>query len=360
VASYAIDGSDQRWLSRSGHVSALQYSFTLPGGASTMSCTLQVPPDSPRKALEAGRIVRIFRGGLTAWEGKMDMPAPSEQEGWAVAAHGAGTYGADFMASYSGTWTAAGPITDAITRGLRWTNPGLPGGVYVGQVADPASISLADHLDAITNPVGMAWYVGRWNVLAVAAPATIPTRILWATSPILRTLHGYYTRIWAKYQVSADTTSGGAAVNGLTFVENAANVARHGRIEKWIDLSPAGNKTSAQAQAVISSILAKYQDAGYGEAITIQPGQLTNMGGAPVDLASEQPGAVCQVMLATASAGGDISPVIPGQFLIGATTYDDEAQTLAITPYGAVEGDLDAMLNNWVTLHPAPSSPATA
>src|SRR5438046_894189 len=107
VVSYAPDGSDPRWLGRSGHFTALTYSYVLPGGADQLSGVLQVPPAAWRKALTPGRIVKVYRGAAPVWDGKLDQCAAGDN-GWQVTAHGAGTFGADFMAEWT-TWNAGNP-----------------------------------------------------------------------------------------------------------------------------------------------------------------------------------------------------------------------------------------------------------
>src|SRR5262249_42291014 len=130
-------------------VTGLTYSYAHPGGADQMSCTLQVPPSAPRKSLDPGRIVGIYRGAQRVWDGKLDQPQPSEG-GWTVQAHGSGTFGGDFQAYYS-TWNSTDAIDQAISRGLRWTRGTFSGSPYTSQQTDPASVSITDFLNAITN-----------------------------------------------------------------------------------------------------------------------------------------------------------------------------------------------------------------
>ena len=84
--------SGPRWLGAIGHVANLQYSYTAPGGADQMSCTLQIPPSQRTDCMDPGRIVKIYRGGGCVWDGKLNEPVPAV-DGWAISAHGSGTFG---------------------------------------------------------------------------------------------------------------------------------------------------------------------------------------------------------------------------------------------------------------------------
>src|ERR1700693_6096537 len=96
----APDGSDIRWLGSLGNVTNLTYSYTLPGGASAMSCLLQVEPNIRTTSLNPGRKVKIYRGVGCIWKGKLAEPQPSAT-GWAITAAGNGTLGNNFVCHYT-------------------------------------------------------------------------------------------------------------------------------------------------------------------------------------------------------------------------------------------------------------------
>src|SRR5215467_11580889 len=95
VRTMKPDGTDRRYLGVAGPVSALRYSYSLPGGCDQMSCLLQAEPDRLVQALKPGRIVEVVLGASVVWDGKLDQPSPAA-DGWQVAAHGSGTWGSDF------------------------------------------------------------------------------------------------------------------------------------------------------------------------------------------------------------------------------------------------------------------------
>jgi hypothetical protein len=357
VVTFHPDGTDARWLGFAAHFGALNYGYAMPGGASQLSGVIQVSATNRLQAMDAGRIVKVYRGALEVWDGKLDEAAMGDS-GYAISAHGAGTFGDDFDAYYTGTYTADNPVNAAIARtpfGLRWVNPGIGSGsdIFIPSIPDPASITITDHLNQITSPAGSVWYVGRNNILSVYTPSwKVPNRILVSTSPPSRSLYGYPTVIWIRYQITSDTaTTGVAATYGTTSVTNNLNAGKHGNQEFYIDLSAAGNMTAGGAQAVAQAVIGKYIAAAFGGPFQVRYGQLLNMGGTPVDLANEQAGTVCQLMFAAGGYGGEVVPALPVTFLVGDYTYDYTTQIATISPYQLANFDLPTLLGDWVTIH---------
>ena len=361
VVTFEPDGTDGRWLGSIGNVSGLQYGYVLPGGCDQMQCQLQTEPVARVRALEPGRIVGIYRGASRVWDGKLDLPVPSST-GWQVNAHGSGQFGGDYMAYYASSWAIDDVLNQAITnRGLRWVNPGLNGAAsyYLDQPQDSASVSITSFLNTICQPANLAWYVGRGNLVSVFTPPTTPTHLLLTTVPAARTLQGYYDRIWLRYESAADDTSGSgtAATYGVTYTENAAQVAQHGRLEIYADLSSAGVMSAGSAQGTGQDILARYQAASFTDPFNVAPGQLLNLGGSAYDLGIGMPGPmVCQLVIASNSYGGEVAPTPPLYFLIGGYTFYDDTQSAQITPWQYAASDLASMLSNWTTLHTPPQT----
>ena len=211
VVTTAPDGSDVRWLGSAGHVTGLKYAYTLPGGASSMSCLLQTEPNLRSSMLNPGRTVKIYRGGSCAWTGKLAEPQPGS-DGWSISGAGTGTLGSNFVSKYS-TWNADDPINQAISRGLPWTNPGIGGtsGLWLSQKQDDASQTITDFLNLITGNGALTWYVDRAGVLRVIPIPTVPTRLLVATTPAARTITADVNRLYVRYQATADNADTGAA-----------------------------------------------------------------------------------------------------------------------------------------------------
>lgn len=361
-----------RWLGAIGHVSALVRGYTCPGGPSSLSLLLRIPPELRTDALNPGRVVQVWRGASCVWEGKLDEPAPTS-DGWTVTAHGAGTYGDDFAAVYDfAPWGPDEPVNEAIGRGLRWSNPGIgkPTGIFLAQVQDSGSETVTAHLNLLISGGGLLWQVfpgnassnpaGPW-VLKVfpfkqglnGNPTQAPDRILVCNTPVARTIAADINTIILRYQATADipatTTTpikkAVAATFTTTTASNVASVRQHGPMEYYLDISSAGVITNAAALAIGNNILARYVRASFAGPFTAGPGQVLNPSGTPVDLGCDQAGLVYQVMVTDASYGGEVAPG-PLVFMSGAYDYDEETGSATITPFQSARHDLASLISS--------------
>ena len=346
-----------RPLGSVGTVTALTYSFTCPGGADKMSCTVMAPAAYRTQLFNPGWQVKITRGGHQVWSGKLDEPVPGPS-GWTLTAVGTGNRGQDFLATYTSTWPHSEPdepVDAAISRGLPWVNPGVgsPAGAWYGQAVDTGAQTVSGLLSLICTRGGLTWYVNSQpggtpgDDLTVFPLPTAVNRLLVCTDPVPRTLGGDINTIVLRYQSAADDPggTGAAAVFSTTSVQNSQSVAAHQVIETYVDLSSAGTMTAAAAQAVGSSILAIYQRASFAGLFTARYGQLTNTGGVPVDPGADQAGTVVKLILADFGYGGEVTPQFPVTFIVGGYEWDDLAQTATITPYQNVDQSLTGLLS---------------
>src|SRR5260221_146327 len=332
VRTFAPDGSNSMWLNEEGPVSGLSWGSTTPGGYNQMACTLVRPPTFRTPAMNSGRIAQVIAGGSVVWDGKLDEGVPSSA-GWAISAHGAGTFATEWDAIYT-TWLDQNDaVNQAISRGLRWVNPGgnsIPNTVFLGQQVDSGSLKIADLLNLMCSKGGLVWQVARGNTLSVRAIPTTVTRLLVCTTPQPRTLAGDVNAIALRYLVSPDSAA--AAVYATTFATVPASITAHGRMEDYDDLSSAGTMTAAAAQAVGNSSLAHYVRASWGGPFQVRYGQYLTTGGQPVDLQCEQAGEVAQLIITDAGYGGEVVPT-PVTFPVGAFSYDETTALGTVTPY---------------------------
>lgn len=273
-------GGDVRWAGRAGTVASVKYSFTLPGGADQLTFTVQADPMRRPPELAIGRRVTVHAGPRPCWDGTLDEPSAGEG-GWSVTAHGAGTFGNQYQATWpSGSWDADRPaaiIADAISRGLRWVDHGdlspLPDGAWLGQAPDNGSMTVADMLSLICSRGGLTWKIrahARGNILVVIPIPVTVTRVLVATSPVARTFAGVVNAVCARYQ----SAGGETPAYGTVWATSAGLIARYGRTEKYLDLSDAGTDTGgANALAAAQAILARYQQAAWGGPLVVRPGE---------------------------------------------------------------------------------------
>ena len=349
LVSYNQAMTNPRWLGRIGHVNSLVYDFNLPGGCDTLSANLEVEATRRTDGMEPGRILQGVRGADVCWEGIMQEPVPSPT-GWAISAIGAGNYGNYHQAVFSSTWPTNQPdqpINNAISRGMRWTNPtiGQPSGIYLGSPLDSAASTITDLLNQMTSLGGLTWYVNTsvlGNIISVFPLPNTPNRLLISNTPVARTLGGDINAVYVRYLVSDDGTN--PAVYATTTVTNAASIAKYGRTETYLDLSSDGVLTAGQAQAVASAVLQKYVRASFTAPFVVSPGQLLTMGGQPVDLGFEQAGSVYQLLLTDYAYGGELSLAAPLSFLGGRYAYDDDTQTATITPFQSINTSFSGLL----------------
>jgi hypothetical protein len=356
VVTLAPDGvSDRRWLGSVGHLTGITWGSTMPGGDDQFAATLQVPRLHREPALAPGRIVQVFAGGLV-YEGRLDRPSPSQAgDGWSLTAHGSGTYGDDYRAIWS-TYTASDILTQAIGRGLRW-NVGTVTGGNLSQVSDTAGQSVTEFLNAYTATISLTWTVDQpgWPGGAVVSVMSVPTavtRLLVTSVPAAPDLVDYINVLYARYQSSA--AGAAIAAYGLASSSLSASITAHGRTEDYTDYSSAGQMTLAAAQAQAASALAKYTAASFSTQFTARPGQYLTTGGVPVDLPAERAGEVAALVLAGGGFGGEIGPVWPVTFPVGAVSYDVSTEQLTITPYQSVRSSFSGLLG---LLAPQPPKP---
>ena len=358
LMTWKQDLSDRRCLGHHGHVTALQYTFACPGGADTLQGSLVCPVDERVPALEPGRLVTAVRGGHTVWTGTMNEPSPSSGgTGWDFTAQGAGQLAANFLAIYTSTWPAGEPdqpINNAITRGLKWVNPGVgsPSGIWLGQAVDSAAQTVADILNLVCTRGGLTWYVNsqpggpQGNSLSVFALPSQVNRLLVCNTPVARTLDGNINTIYIRYEVSADdATSGAAAVYATTVVTNAADIAAHGPQETFIDLSDVGVMTAGQAQAVGNFSLSVYQRVTFSGPFQVMPGQLLTTGGTPIDPGTDQAGTVVRLITTDLGYGGEVTEQYPVTFIVGGYEWDDQQQIATVTPFQSLFQSLSDILS---------------
>jgi hypothetical protein len=358
VAVAAPGSSTWYYLGSYGTVTALTYSFVMPGGADKMTATLAVPASYRNQILNPGWKVRITRGGHIVWTGKMDEPQPGAS-GWSLTAVGDGNRGTDFLAIYSSTWPAGQPdqsINNAVARGLPWVNAGVgtPTGAWYGQAVDNGAQTITQLLNLICTRGGLVWYADSQpggqpgtDLHVFPLPSQV-NRLLVATGPVGRTLGGDINTIYLRYQATADDTSSGgtgAATYAITVVTNSASIAAHGNLETFVDLSDAGVMSASQAQQVGGYVMSIYQRASFTGPLTARHGQLLNAGGAAVDPGTDQAGTVCRLLLSDFGQGGEVVQSQQSlQFLVGAYIWDDFSLTATLSPYQSVNLSLTGLL----------------
>lgn len=358
-------------LSHIAHVGPPTYSFTTPGGCDQLTATLYKEPRDRTEALNPGRIVKVYRGGSVVWRGVLDEP--TVDTAWQITAHGDGTLGVDYNAIYSVSWGTGvfnDAIDQAIGRGLPWVrfgDIGAVGGIWAGQVVDNGAQTITDLLNLGTSKGGLTWQVkmgpGDQSRLSVFGIPTTPNRILIATSPASQTIADGPNALYLRYQSSADGAT--KATYGLTSVTRSNAIAAQGRREGFTDISSSGTLTAGAAQTVGTNTLKRFTRASFTDPFTVQYGQLTNMGGVPVDLGTyygdgwSPPIMVMQVLLSDFAFSGELTrgPVI---LPVGSYEWNDDTMVATITPLESVRNDFATLLSNATDGAPGRHQPITS
>lgn len=368
IVTYAPDGSQPRWLGQYGTYSPPVYSYTTPGGCDQLTTTFAKPPRWRTDALNPGRLLWAFRGGTCVWRGILDEPVPADA-GWQISAHGAGGFGDDWRVNYSTAWGSGvfnTAVDNAIGRGLDWvrvTDIGAVSGIWTGQPVDSGSETITDLLDMGCHKGGLTWTVTsgpRGNLLTVYALPTVANRILISTQPEARSIASGPNALYVRRQATWDAGKT-AATFALSLATNSADITAHGRKEDFMDISSAGVYSDASAVAVAQSALRRFQRAGWAGPFTVQPGQLRNMGGQPVDLgtywADGITAMVCELWLADFGYGGEASPGAP-QFLVGSYEYDSATGQATIQPFESARHDFSTVMQIAVDTTPVRAKPS--
>jgi hypothetical protein len=166
--------------------------------------------------------------------------------------------------------------------------------------------------------------------------------LLICTDPVPRTRGGEPNSLLIRYNGAPDTDS--PAIYQSVRVVNQPSIDNHGRNEKYLDLSSAGVLTATQAQQVGTYIFQRYQDATYAGPFTARQGQLTTIGGQPINLATERAGHVIRLLGVDFDWGGELVPTRP-QFICANYAWDETAQQATITPFQNLRTDFASLVN---------------
>jgi hypothetical protein len=346
--------TEPRWLGQLANVNNLVYSYQVPGGPNQLTCNLMREPNWRTDALNPGRVVQAYRGGQCIWDGKLLEGVPSTS-GWQLTATGLGNAPEDFCAIYT-TWTNQNDaVNQAISRGLRISNPGITSGVWLGQQVDSGAQQISDLLNLFCTLGGYTWYIsvnptnggGQLSVYAFPQGVTgavsplVPNRLLSCTAPVPRTLGGDINTVFLRYQTNANNSA--SPTYGVAEETVPASILAHGPVEAFEDISSVGYQTLAQTQSEAATVLSRYIRASFSGSFTVHQGEIMTVGGQPVDIGMEPAGNIYQALITDYGYGGEVVPG-PVTFMAGAYSYDDTAQTAQITPYQSVDMSLTGML----------------
>lgn len=351
-----LDGTDRVPLDSVGVVTALAYTTAVPGGDTTCTLSLGLPVDADPYALTVGRMLEVRDGTRLVWAGTLNDPQRGTP--WTVSGTGLSALAAGYEALDASGNLTTNPNTavdQAISRGLQWHRPAdLP----TPTVTVPAT-DLGSLLDAVALASSTSWTVaadGELSMLEVASPTTADYILDASTTPGGRTVDGFYTDLWAKYQppvsVTDPTTHAVSIVAGpVTLIAADKNPAPDaprpfGRREGIYDTTPGGPMNASDAQAMADGALALVQPrANFTGSLPVVPGALLTLGGMPARLAQVRAGQVVRLVgVSPDPTLGELTFSTSFPIVIGGWAYDAIADTAVLTPLGTKSRDLGSLL----------------
>lgn len=341
IASDLAAGGDRLWLDQLANVQGLVHQTTYPGGDSQATWQMTLDFKAQHRAWLYGRKIGLACGADFTWHGNLDNPVRGTT--WQMTAIGTAAQAKQYvaLAATSGNALNLNEVVDAaIARGLQFSRPAALSTMSSTAATVPsASIKIDEALDqvAAAQTTETYWQIDTNGVMSMGAAPTTPTYILYAMQPGGgRNLDGFITDAFVVYQ---------SASGVITTVQRSAASRPFGRFEDIDDETTLGLIPATQAQNLGDGYLARNSArAKFTEPFTVTAGQLTNMGGQAVDLATVRAGFLANVVFLDPDSAGETALGPISQVLIGATSYDWDAGILTLTPVYSAQDDLTALL----------------
>ena len=340
-ATGPVDGTG-RWLHGLIPFGGLSFStaFQRPtgntggGGMLVVSWDMATPANLPLPTqVRQDSLVEVFAG---SWPLGMATIAETPR-GNAVTADGLFRLGEYFKAvdsSFKATTDVSIAVAQAITRGLRWLDPGtLPTGSLSTLSEDTAQVNtISGLLNAYCRVNGKFWYIDRFGYLRIVDPpaTTSPDWVLSPLLPIPQTADDDYVSRWFIRRVDGVDTDGQPnAFDTETAVDAAAPAIR----EEFADLEQLGYLGPSAGVAVAQAYLdANKARSGFVEGVQYAAGQLTTPGGVAPEPWAVAAGEVVQHPN-WLSASGDLTLGRSQAWVIGGTQWR-QGEAPVITPLG--------------------------
>lgn len=313
------------WLHSRGNVSGVSWSTRWgsgPCGPDVASCVFAVDPDHDTSNLRVGTSFEVHDGGIVGFGGVIDevsrdFPRTVKARGWARRAE-------DFEALSAGA-PSSNPrtaATDAVSRGLPWTNPDAFDNTSIGTIGDSVR-----RLDALLNEwadaTGKRWGVDPYGrAFAVTEPTAVSYYLDAAGLDIGVSDEGLFTHIVARYVATVDV-DGNPASYGTVTVSDSAALALYGRRENSVDLTGLGAISGGTATTYATAQLALGLRPKWLQRATVTGGRLRSPGGLPAHLGSVKAGDVVRLFNIPSNLGGTRFTAAT-EVVLGEVSYDSE------------------------------------
>lgn len=341
------DGTDPRPLQSIAPVTGLQVEHRRPGGGWELTCRLALQARENPRAVAEGRAVWASVGGVRFFSGHIRECQRSD--GWQVKASGLARQAETVAAAYGageniGNVPAA--VNNAVMRNaLAGWIPTDVGMVTSSQVRSGGT--LAQVLNAYVAANGGTWQVDpRGNVLLQAEPTTPDLYVVAPINALGRTMDDFATALATSYLDEADASGNTVSVTFDGSWDTRVN-NRFGVVELAVDATKYGLMNASEAASVSGGIKSLIGPRlAYTGSTVISPGMAFTPGGVPVHPVTITAGKRVRFIASQPGlTAGEVGRVLNVDVTLGQTTYNDETQTVSVSPVNSKPRDIGGVLS---------------
>lgn len=318
-----------RWLSSVGMWGGLSYKTASTGGPDEAEWEMQLPASTHHPFLRRGAIVEVLLGSYPVWKGVLAEPTYGDN-GWEFHAHGLAAEGKRYLCLNSlGLPNGAidGVIDQAIGRGLPWLRPVSINPWEFGNLGteNPSRYNyISDLMSAYADMVGKRWGVGADGIVYLKVDDATPSWHMTPGSGVFGLADDEYaSHVYIQYISEA-------FLPVTQSFNDPVAAANFGRSERMVDATSMGPTAWLNVAALGAGLLAKGAPRlGWTAPLDVTRWQLTTPGGTPASLPAVKAQQMVRLHGVTNTQGVPLPYV---DFVIGATTYNDDDGTLTIAP----------------------------
>jgi len=325
-----------------GYVGDLTWSHTWPGGCAEASWSMAGLAKSVASAtLKRGARVKVVVGGFPVWQGVLDQPGAAMED---FAARGLSREAERYLAvdgSGAATFSPDTAITTAVGNGLPWI---YDGGTAPAGVPNDSPEYLSQLLDVSATAASQRWGVGADGRFFSAADPTAPSlHAIPGVGVMGQADDEYATHLFGRYVSAMSGTPPVPSAWAVATVSDDTAAALYGRSDQFVDLTPRGLLTSAQAGSIIAGMLAQGRArVGFTERLELADYQLLR-NGSPAALPFVKAGEMVRVHGAI-SPGQSATGSNFMDFIIGETSYTAGSRSITLAPVGLAPRTLSDVL----------------
>lgn len=302
------------------------------GGLQYVKFSLALPKRYSHPALVEGAVVEVERCGVPLGSAVL---ADVNRDSWEFTADGLFRQAEHFNAEGASNAPAV-VVAAANARGLGWNGVGNLPATPIPVAENERLVTVADVLNAHCRNTNKRWGVGFDGIPYIEDDPAEPSVALRPGTPRMATAADDYTsRIVVRYVSEVDGDPAVPVAWGE--VEATSSDTPNGAREAYEDISSQGVLLETEAQAYADAfIVANAARRGFVEGIEVAPGQLTTLGGTPIDLWSAAHFALGRRVLQhnILETDGRAAYGQTRSWVVGGTVYKSVDKSLTMTPVG--------------------------